>query len=458
MSKTASQTALSRRKVLRAGVGTLAGFGIGGALAGCQDLEDRLTGKSARLQGQRYTILDSDSAISAKGTAAANKTIVLGRPFANPSWTHQGIDASQSITHLALNDQTTLAWSQSMGRAGGSRAKMMTRALIVGSAVYTMDATGSLSALRLQDGSVYWRQSLKPNKDKGNFGGGLAYDQGKLFVTNGTAYLLALDAQTGQIIWTASLKGLARFGAVAAQQRVFVCTMNNFCQTFDQETGALIWEDQGDSSNTRRIGGSGAAYADGTLYVAHGSGELRAFEASSGRIKWDEVLLPFGARTDVLSSIPDPGTAPVVDRGIVFLTSGAGRTAAFNTINGRLVWENGQGGRSQPVFTPSHMFLITNRSQLVAIDRLNGKFVWQRKLPEKVSLRRRAGFIQWLGPILANGRVFIFGSNGVMVSFNALDGKYIAQTDLGHPIVVEPSLAQKTLFLQTDDGRIHAYR
>ena len=444
---------LSRRKVLQA---TFAG-GAGVALGGCDTVVGALGRKPKPLEGQRYTILNETTNQGGQ-EAVQSAALVLGSTQSNEAWTHMGMVPSQAVGHLKLSGDIALRWSQDLGRGSRNRQQITAQPLIIGSAIYAMDSSGVLSCLRISDGAIHWRKSILPAKEKSAFGGGIVYAQERIFATNGTNYLLCLNANTGEILWGAELKGLARSAPVAAGGRVFVVTLNNHVQAFDAGNGSALWHHRGEPSLTRVLAGSGAAYHDSVLYVSYGSGQLYAFNARTGRPKWDEVLLPFGVRSAVLSSVTDTGTAPVIDGGVVYLTSASGRTGAYNSLNGQQIWEVAQGGQELPILTPSHLFFVSNDAQLVCLDRKNAAQLWRKALPDYRSQRRRTGYIQWFMPILANKRLFLTGSNGDLAVFDPFTGNLLARRNLAKGIAVGPTLAQNTMLIITNDGRLHAYR
>ena len=62
---------------------------------------------------------------------------------------------------------------------------------------------GTVRAFDAQTGGAVW-ESQTPS-DKGGesslYGGGVAFDNGRIYATNGLGYVAALDARTGGIVW-----------------------------------------------------------------------------------------------------------------------------------------------------------------------------------------------------------------------------------------------------------------
>ena len=79
-------------------------------------------------------------------------------------------------------------------------------------------------------------------------------------------------------------------------------------------------------------------------------------------------------------------------------------------------------------------------------------------IPEKRQPGPLAGPISYFGPVLAGDRLIIAGSNGALININPLDGSFQSQTDINDGVSFQPVVANNTLYLLTDGGRLIAYR
>ena len=90
---------------------------------------------------------------------------------------------------------------RSVGRvrpgAGSSvTARLAAPPIVAGGRVYAIDTLGAVRAFDAQTGAPIWASQTPV--DKGNerslYGGGIAYDNGRIYATNGLGYVVALDA------------------------------------------------------------------------------------------------------------------------------------------------------------------------------------------------------------------------------------------------------------------------
>ena len=93
-------------------------------------------------------------------------------------------------------------------------------------------------------GQLIWRVTLKPEKarDGDEFGGGLAYYGGKLFVTTGFAAVYSLDPNDGKEIWTSTVSAPVRGAPLVFADRVFAISIDNKLQAMAAVDGSELWQ------------------------------------------------------------------------------------------------------------------------------------------------------------------------------------------------------------------------
>ena len=146
-------------------------------------------------------------------------------PPAQPQadWPLPGGSPEQSIEHVEAAPAFEIAWKRDIGRASGRAQFITAPPIAAGGRIYTMDAGAQVTATDARTGKVVWRADLVPKTlpdgtqprrllpplfkrnrivDPIAFGGGLAFADNKIFVTSGYRFVSAVDANTGEILWT----------------------------------------------------------------------------------------------------------------------------------------------------------------------------------------------------------------------------------------------------------------
>src|SRR3546814_20625882 len=100
------------------------------------------------------------------------------------------------MNHLSLSANPSRVWSVDVGEGTGSVAHLLAQPIVVGDTVYTMDSRSLVSAFAATDGTRRWQVDVEDeDEDAGFFGGGIASDGDKIFVSTGFARIFALDTQ-----------------------------------------------------------------------------------------------------------------------------------------------------------------------------------------------------------------------------------------------------------------------
>jgi hypothetical protein len=73
-------------------------------------------------------------------------------------------------------------------------------------------------------------------------------------------------------------------------------------------------------------------------------------------------------------------------------------------------------------------------------------------------VRQGSGPIFWRGPILAGNRLVLTSSTGHIAFVSPIDGRVLSYTDTGSPISLAPVVANNTLYILSDSGRLSAWR
>ena len=138
----------------------------------------------------------------------------------------------------------SIAWRKGIGMAS-KEGQLITSPLVAADGkVFTMDAQAGVQAHNAQPGALVWRINLRPHdnrRDREGFGGGLAYADGKLFMTSGFRLVAQLDAATGRVGWRVRTEQPIHGAPTVSGGRVMAVAIDNTLLTYDAGTGAPGW-------------------------------------------------------------------------------------------------------------------------------------------------------------------------------------------------------------------------
>ena len=321
-----------------------------------------------------------------------------------------------------------------------------------------MDSQGVVHAFDAQTGRQAWEDSFRLSKSaSSSFGGGAAFDNGKLYITTGLGEVASIDAATGAIKWRVKPAGPLRGSPTIGFGAVYVMTQDNQIISLNEEDGASLWNESGSVAQTGVFGVAAAAAGQGTIVAGYSSGELVAYRYENGRQLWSDALARTSIATSV-STLTDIDADPIIERGRVYALGQGGRMAAYELVTGQRIWELNLAGISTPAVAGEWIFTLTDEAKLLCIAKSTGKVRWMSQLKRYRNVKKKKGPIFWTGPVLAGNRLWVGNSLGQIQAASLVDGTATLFDKVGSPISLAPVVAGGTLYVLDDGGRITAYR
>jgi len=186
--------------------------------------------------------------------------------------------ASQQDTLFAL-EAATGAWkwhhrAEAKG-AGGFTIFGAASAIVGDDTVYVSHSDGLAAAIDAKAGAAIWKKQLSRTGDHLDVDG-LAIDAGRLYAASYSGSVIAVNARTGDVVWTAAAPGASRVGVA---EGLVVAVTTSTIEAFSISDGSKIW------SVPMRGGPEGDPVAAGRwMLVPTGDQGLLWIETASGRI------------------------------------------------------------------------------------------------------------------------------------------------------------------------------
>ncbi|MGQ0742270.1 MAG: outer membrane protein assembly factor BamB family protein [Alphaproteobacteria bacterium] len=448
-------------------------------LSACQTVEDLLPERrsTTKLQGERVPLIALEEQLQAD-PQLAESVVTLPPPYKNPDWPQPGGYADNVMHHLEAAGPLHVAWVASAGKGSDDYSHLAGPPIVAEGRVYVLDAASRVTAFDANTGQVIWRTNVAPSggestllsdasfgllgrdtsitPDKG-FGGGLAYDEGKLFVTSGFGFAKALDPKSGKEIWRSNLSVPITDAPVANGGRVFVITQENHLHALAQADGRVLWDHQGIIESAGILSGTSPAVAGEIVAAPYSSGELFAIRVENGRVAWNDTLTRTGTTTP-LTAINDIAGRPVIDRGLVLAVSHSGRMVAIDTRTGERAWTNTIAGTQTPWVAGDYVYVVSIEGQLVCLTRKEGRIRWVTQLPRWEDPDDKSGPIYWSGPVLVSDRLLLLSSNGLAVSVSPYTGKILGQVGIPDGAFIAPVVANGMVYMLTNGAELVALK
>ncbi len=407
--------------------------------------------------GNRVDILGTERDMEVD-PALANVAVILPAPATNEAWAQPGGNASKSPGHVELGQSLARAWSASVAGAN-PRARLAASPVVSDGRLYVVDTTARVTAFDANSGAQIWSNAMDVDKDgkPSRFGGGVSAVSNMVFATNGVGDVAALAADTGVLSWKKRPAGPLRGAPTLSNGNVYVMTQDNQIYALRQDDGEPQWNEAGPVAASGIFGVGAPAAAQGTVIAGYSSGELAAYRYENGRSLWTDTLSRTSMSTSV-STLTDIDADPVIDRGRVFALGKGGRMASYELVTGQRIWEINIAGISTPVAAGEWVFVMTDEAKLLCVARSSGKIRWISELQRYDNAKKKKGPISWYGPVLAGGRLITANSRGEVWSISTGEGTASAIFDLKASVSLAPVVANNTLYILDDKGRVSAFR
>ena len=416
-------------------------------LVSCSDREVLLT-------GERIPVYDAPEPVTRALTFAAPAMTN------NSDWTHRNGSASHRLQHPALGSELSLSWSVDIGSGNGRKHLISADPVVADGRVFTMDALSTVVATS-SAGERLWSAETAPSFDnqKDASGGGLAVSGDTLFVTTGFGTLTALDTATGAQRWTQRVDGALSGAPTVYGELVYMVSRDGTAWAIHADNGRIAWSLPGVPSQAGMTGAGGPAVSDQVAVFPFGSGDLVASFPRGGVRLWSASLS--GARAGrAYAQFSDITGDPVIDGDVIYCGTSGGRIAAFDARSGERLWTAQEGAMSPVWPTGDSVFSVTDNSRLVRLDAANGGTIWAVDLPyfRKERPKKRGEIYPQFGPVLAGGLLRVASGDGVLRSFDPETGALRGETDIPGGAATSMAVANGTLYVVSERGKLHAFR
>lgn len=430
-------------------------------LAGCETVGDLFSwgGDDPILEGERIPIMVAEADFSADPELEAIE-VALPAPTQNESWPLPGSSPTNQVPHLQAVGSLQPIWQVDTGKGTDWRSILTASPVVADGKIFVLDAEGHVFAFDAASGAPVWNRSMAPDDEddpERQYGGGVAYEDGRLYVTTGHRLAKALNANTGEEIWSVLTDTPIHASPAVADGRVYVITMENQLLVLDSENGENLWEHRGIAEPSSLAANSNAAIAGDTVIVPYTSGELYALRTDNGLPYWGDQL---SRTTNVtaLTVLNDIAGRPVVDNDMVFAISHSGTLVGINMRTGGRAWTRNVPGIQTPLVAGEFVYVVSTQGQVLCLYRADGRVKWVTQLPAYEDPEDREDPIIWTGPLVVNNRLLLFSSDGRGVSLLPSTGQVANQIGIPGGTFIAPIMANGILYILTNEAELVALR
>jgi outer membrane protein assembly factor BamB len=251
-------------------------------------------------------------------------------------------------------------------------------------------------------------------------------------------------------VWDYNDQALIEFPPALALGQLFVVNKYSNVRALDASTGKVVWDLRRDS----RYKGppsdvTAPAFGDGKVFVAFMDGTLLAIDADNAKVSWKRKL-----PTTLQSS-------PLLIGHTLYIGSDNGTLFALDSASGKDRWtfKAAHVIKASPSYDRGRIFFGDYGGAMFALRASDGKLLW-RTDTETLAPGGEGGF--YSSPAIANGLVYAGRDDGTVYAFDAKSGKYSWSVDTNQPIYGSPAVADvpgtpgPTVYIGSYNHRLYA--
>jgi outer membrane protein assembly factor BamB len=248
-----------------------------------------------------------------------------------------------------------------------------------------------------------------------------------------------------RVLWRFGARKLVEFPPVLAYGRLYFANNGGVLYAVGAANGGRAWR-----FRSRRCVAASPAVSGKLVFQtfmnrppcnASGGqgldGEIAAFYAGSGKIRWRRTIGP-------------SESSPLVANGHVVVGDWRGKVYSLNANTGRLNWTFSTGGKVKgaAALAGGRIVVGSYDHHVYALDERTGRLVWKASAQDR--LGPRGTF--YSTPAVAYGRVYIGSTDGKVYSFGASSGKLRWSHDTGNYVYSSPAVWRRKVLVGSYSG------
>ncbi|WP_114326299.1 outer membrane protein assembly factor BamB [Candidatus Colwellia aromaticivorans] len=384
--------------------------------------------------------------------------LLLSSALFSCSSTDEEEDTSDLVAELSeINQQfePNILWEESVGD-GSEDFFSRLKPVVAYNTVYSASRAGDVFAFDVKTGKELWNVDLSDVDNDRSFwdsrlsamlSGGPIAGLNKIFIGSEKGKFYALDAQSGELVWQADIKGEIISAPAVDSGVVVVNTASGIMKAFNADNGEELWKIEQDVPALTLRGISQPVIASGGVIVGTGKGGVNVYLLNKGQQGWStEIGEPAGSTE--LERVIDVDSSPVVFGDKVYAISSRGNLAAIELKSGRVLWKRQYSSYRQISIYRNTIFLTNLRGHVYAIDRVNGIERWSNLVLTNRGVT---------GPAVIDNYVVVGDFEGYLHWLDQESGEIVARHEVDSSgIHSTPTVVDNILYSQSRDGDLQA--
>ncbi|HQW39011.1 MAG TPA: outer membrane protein assembly factor BamB [Usitatibacteraceae bacterium] len=354
------------------------------------------------------------------------------------SWFKGADEKPMPLAEIRATVTPRVAWSASVGRAGGF--KFFPR--LEAGRVFTAAADGTVTVLDAESG----RQAARFDAGRKLSSG--AGGQGESIIVGTIKGEVAAYDLAGKSLWVANVGGEVLAPVVVAGATAVVRTADGRIFALGLADGKRRWVYQRPTPALLLRAETAVLVTPTNVVAGYPGGKLIALDLDDGKLTWEvTVSLPRGSTE--LERVADVSGLPVIDGGRICAGAFQGKVACFDISGGNTLWTRDLSTATGLALDDKSAYVTDDQDNVHALDRDTGASRWKQ---DKL-LRRRV-----TAPVVVDGKVVVGDSLGWLHVLAKDDGAFLGRIGVDGGAVHALVPTGNALLVQTAGGTVSLVR
>lgn len=357
---------------------------------------------------------------------------------------HDTTDPPATLESINETLTVNLLWQVDAGSGNkGNLVKLIPT--VANDTIFTASVDGEVKAFHLEDGSQVWSTEIDYVLSTGPSVGN---DIVVVATSNGD--VIALSTENGTELWHTQVTSEVLSPPIINGGIVVVRTIDGKLFGLDSLSGGRLWVYERTVPILTLRGTSSPIIVDNNAVISgFDNGKLATLDLKTGKLLRDDISIAVSQGRTELERMVDIDATPLLLGSTLYVTSFQGRTVAIDLYQGKLLWEKdiysylGLGNSFDAIY------LTDTHSEIWALDSDSGTSLWKQ-----TKLHAR----QITVPVSIGSYVVVGDFEGYVHWMRQEDGQFAARYAVGDRISTQPIVANNTVFIYTDHGKLLALR
>lgn len=333
------------------------------------------------------------------------------------------------------------AWKIQVGEGVGALAYL--RPAVTSGQVFAASQNGLLVAVDAESGRLLWRK-----KTGLAFTAGPAAAYGTVVAGTGKGELAAYDARTGEQQWRAQVGAAVHAPPALTVDGVVVLSADGVVHMLDRSSGQARWTYSTSVPPLSLRGSAGPVVLESHVLVPTAAGKLLSLDAESGVVEWDVRVASNTGRSELERMVDIQGDVLLEGDSNVYSVGFQSQLTALDVREGRRRWQFDVSSVNGLAAGLGNVYVVDTGSTVIALDAVSGKPVWRQ--PE-LAWRGLTNPVV-LGPVLVTG-----DADGYAHLLSQSDGGAVGRQRLVRDRLVSVSVQGERLYAWSAEGVLSAW-